>query len=65
MNLPSAADVSLRLVDMSGKEVSSRSFGSLESSSTIQLNTAGLQSGVYLVEVLVNNQRMTKRLIVE
>lgn len=65
VNLPSAADVSLRLVDMSGKEVSSRSFGSLESSSTIQLNTAGLQSGVYLVEVLVNNQRMTKRLIVE
>lgn len=65
VNLPSAADVAIRLLDMSGKEVSSRNFGSLESSSAIQLTTEGLQSGVYLVEVSVNNQRMTKRLIVE
>ncbi|MFK7783724.1 MAG: Omp28-related outer membrane protein [Crocinitomicaceae bacterium] len=65
MELEATSDVQLRLIDMSGKEIASRSYGAVETSSTIQLNTADLNAGVYLVELTVNGQRMTKRLVIE
>ena len=63
--LEATSDVQLRLVDMSGKEMASRYYGAVETSSTVQLNTADLNAGVYLVELTVNGQRMTKRLVIE
>lgn len=63
--LEATSDVQLRLIDMSGKEMASRYYGAVETSSTIQLNTADLNAGVYLVELTVNGQRMTKRLVIE
>ena len=63
--LGATSDVQLRLIDMSGKEIASRHYGDVETSSTIQLNTADLNAGVYLVELTVNGQRMTKRLVIE
>lgn len=65
IELEATSDVQLRLVDMSGKEVAARNYGAMETSSTIQLNTADLNAGVYLVELTVNGQRMTKRLVIE
>ena len=65
MELEATSDVQLRLVDMSGKEIAARNYGAVETSSTIQLNTADLNAGVYLVELTVNGQRMTKRLVIE
>ncbi len=65
IQLESTSDVHLRLIDMSGKEIAARNYGALETSSTIQLNTADLNGGVYLVELTVNGQRMTKRLVIE
>ena len=65
IELEATSDVELRLVDMSGKEIAARNYGAVESSSTIQLNTADLNAGVYLVELTVNGQRMTKRLVIE
>ncbi|MDG1330697.1 MAG: Omp28-related outer membrane protein [Crocinitomicaceae bacterium] len=65
VELEATSDVQLRLIDMSGKEVAARNYGAIEASSTIQLNTAELNAGVYLVELTVNGQRMTKRLVIE
>lgn len=65
VQLEATSDVQLRLIDMSGKELAARNYGAVESSSTIQLNTLDLTAGVYLVELTVNGQRMTKRLVIE
>ncbi len=59
------AEVSVKLVDMSGKEVGSKNYGIVTPGSKIPLNISTLEAGVYLVEVVINNVRMTQRLIVE
>lgn len=63
--LTSSADITLRLLDMSGKELSARNYGSVATTSSVQINTSDLQAGVYLVELTVNGQRLTKRLAVK
>lgn len=65
IQLDETADVQLRLIDMSGKEIAARNYGALTTTSSVQLNTTELNAGVYLVEVTVNGQRMTKRLVIE
>lgn len=65
LNLQKESTVEVRLIDMAGQEIAARNYGSLNSSSTIQLNTADLTAGVYVVEVTINNEKMIKRLIIE
>lgn len=65
VNLTKESTVSLKMMDMSGKELAARNYGSIAGSSSIELNTSGLQAGVYLIELTVNNETMVKRLIVE
>lgn len=65
IQLKSESTVNLRILDMSGKEVAARNYGSLNGASTVNVNTSNFQSGVYMVELTVNNQKMTKRLIVQ
>lgn len=57
--------VELKVVDMSGKEVASRNYGLMSGASTINMNTSNLEVGVYLVELTINNEKMTKRLVIE
>jgi len=59
------SEVQLSVVDMSGKEVESRDYGSMITTSNIQLNTSTLEAGVYLVHLMIDDVRMTKRLIVQ
>jgi hypothetical protein len=59
------SEVQLSVVDMSGKKIESRDYGSLTTTSTIQLNTSSLDAGVYMVHLTIDNARMTKRLIVQ
>ena len=65
INLNKESDVSLKIVDMSGKEVAARNYGLINGASTVGINTSNFQSGVYMVELTVNNQKMTKRLIIQ
>lgn len=65
INLKKESTVALKLMDMSGKEIASGNYGTLNGSSTVELNTSALEAGVYLVELTVNNEKMVKRLIVE
>jgi hypothetical protein len=59
------ASVELNLTDASGKEVSSRNFGTVSGSWVIPVDTKNLESGLYLIQLTVNGQTITKRLIVE
>lgn len=65
LELENDSDVELRLLDMSGKVVNAQGFDMLNASSAIQINTIGLEAGVYLVELTINNTRMVKRLSIK
>ncbi len=57
--------VEVRLIDMSGKVLTERNYGFVSTTSTVQLNTLDLQSGVYLVEVTMDGKRKTRRMVVQ
>ncbi len=65
INLTKESNVDLKVTDAAGKEVANKNYGSMNGSSTVMLNTAELDAGVYLVQLTVNNEVMIKRLIVE
>jgi hypothetical protein len=65
INLTKESTVSMKFMDMAGKIIAARNYGSLNGSSTVELNTSDLKAGVYLIELTVNNEVMVKRLIVE
>lgn len=65
INLNQESTVELKLIDMAGKVLAAKNYGNLNGSSTVTLNTADLNAGVYVVELTVNNEKMVKRLIVQ
>ena len=65
INVKAESDVQLRLLDLSGKVIAANDYGTIATSSVVNLNTAKLNTGVYLLELTVNGERMTKRLVVE
>jgi hypothetical protein len=65
IQLTQESAVALRVVDMSGKTVAFKNYGSMNGASTIDMNTSMLDAGVYMIELTVNNQTMVQRLIVE
>ena len=64
-NFDNNSEVQIKLVDMAGKEVASRDYGVVTAGSKLPINTSSLETGVYLVEVSINNVVMTQRLVVE
>lgn len=65
INVKNESDVQLRLLDLSGKVIAANDYGTIATSSLVNFNTADLNSGVYLVELTVNGEKMTKRLVIE
>jgi hypothetical protein len=65
INLTQESVVEVKLMDMNGKTLKSRNYGSMNGASTIQIPTIDLAKGVYLVEVSVNNIATRKTLVVE
>jgi hypothetical protein len=64
INLKKESQVELKVIDMTGKEVAARNYGSMSGASTIQMNTSSLEAGMYLVELSINNEKTTKRLVI-
>lgn len=60
-----ASEVKLAVVDMSGKEIESRDYGTMTTTSNIQLNTSSLDAGVYMIHLTIDDVRMVKRLVVQ
>ncbi|MFT5860620.1 MAG: hypothetical protein ACI865_002733, partial [Flavobacteriaceae bacterium] len=65
INVKSDSDVQLRMIDMTGKEISAKDYGTISEASIVNVNTTSLDAGVYIVELTVNGQKITKRLIIE
>jgi hypothetical protein len=65
IQLDKDSDVSMKITDMSGKEIASRNYGSMNGAQEVVLDTQKLNAGVYMVELTVNGSKMTKRLVVE
>lgn len=59
------SEVQLAVFDMTGKEVASRDYGTLNTTSTVSMNTSSFEAGVYIVELTIDNIKMTKRLIIK
>jgi hypothetical protein len=57
-----AGDVHIRVLDVRGVQVIERSLGRM-TASTVQLPTATLASGIYLVEFTCGTNKITKKLI--
>lgn len=64
-NLKNESDVAVRVLDMTGKEIANRAYGSMNGSSHITYNTTELKSGIYIVEVVINGARINRRLVIE
>lgn len=65
IELVNEATVQLELVDLSGKVVASRNYGTMNGEGTIQLNTASMHSGVYFVKITVDGVQRTERLVIQ
>lgn len=65
INLNQESVVEVNVLDMNGKSLKSRNYGSMNGASTIQIPTVDLAKGVYVVEVSVNNIATRKTLVVE
>ena len=65
LNLSSESTATVRILDLSGKEITARAYGSISGSSTIQLNTSTFVPGMYIVELTLDNEVLQRRLVVE
>jgi hypothetical protein len=65
IKLDSEAKVEMRMLDISGKVMLAKNFGSLVGTLTETINTSDLSSGIYLVELTIGGNKVTKRLVIE
>ena len=64
-DLTQNAEISIALTDMAGKVVDARDYGVVTPGTKLPIATSSLEAGVYVVQLTVNGNLMTKQLIVE
>ena len=64
LHIPTAAPVSVRVLDAKGGILQARQFGSLQGDFEIGLNTSNYAPGLYIVEMQMNGQRIQKKLVI-
>lgn len=63
-SLTNASDVSIQIVDLTGKEVFVANYGSLLGGvNTVSFDATSFEAGIYYVNVLTNGTQVTKKLI--
>jgi hypothetical protein len=65
LNLENEAQVEMKLIDVSGKVMAAKNYGSLNGTWSVNLNTSTFSAGIYLVELIIDGTKVTKRLVVE
>jgi hypothetical protein len=65
LHIAQSSNVSMKLVDFAGKVISEKAYGSVQGDYQINVNTSVCKSGVYFVELIVNGQTISKKLIIE
>lgn len=64
-NLKNETNVEVMVTDIQGKVIAQRAYGSMNGSSVIEYYAAGLTPGIYMVEILLDGEKITRRLVVE
>jgi Secretion system C-terminal sorting domain/Outer membrane protein Omp28 len=64
-NLKNESQVSVRVLDMAGKVLASKAYEAMNGASSISYNTSDLNQGIYTVEVTINGERITRRLVIQ
>jgi hypothetical protein len=65
LQIAQASNVSMKLVDFAGKVISEKEYGSVQGTFEVNVNTSNFKAGVYFVELTVNGQTTSKKLIIE
>ena len=65
ISLQYESSIKIKLIDASGKEISFKDFGKVNGGWTIPVDTKNLESGLYLIQLEVNGEIISKRLIIE
>jgi hypothetical protein len=65
LQIAQASNVSMKLVDFAGKVISEKEYGSIQGTFEVNVNTSNFKAGVYFVELTVNGQTTSKKLIIE
>lgn len=65
LQIAQASNVSMKLVDFSGKVLREKVYGSVQGHYEIQINTSNYKAGVYFVELTIDGRTTAKKLIVE
>lgn len=65
LNLESQENVTLQIVDIAGKIVRTKDYGQMVGSYTLPIGLNDLGSGIYFVNLLIGDQSITKKLIIE
>jgi hypothetical protein len=64
LHIPTAAPVSVHVLDAKGGILQARQFGSLQGDFEIGLNTSNYAPGLYIVELQMNGHRVQKKLVI-
>lgn len=65
ISLQKESSVHIKLIDASGKTITSKDFGNINGSWNIPIDTRGLDSGLYLIQLEINGEVVSKRLVKE
>ena len=65
IDLKSEENVSLQIVDLTGKMVKTINFGKLNGAYILPIDLADMKAGMYFVNLWIGNQTITQKLMVE
>ena len=64
VNLEKSENVQLKLIDLTGKVITSRNYGNLSGAQQLTIPTASLEAGIYFVQVQIANEMKSLRLVI-
>ncbi len=65
LNLAKTSNVTLQLVDITGKMIRENNLGSINGSNKHNFNIAGIAKGSYFINVIANNSHEVRKIIIE
>jgi hypothetical protein len=64
LNINTLSEIGVRVLDLNGKVVAMQSYGKLSGEQQINIETADLSNGLYLVQIAIDNQLLTQKMMV-
>jgi hypothetical protein len=64
IELKSEENISLQILDISGKVIRTANYGRLNGSYVLPIDLSGINSGMYIVNMWIGNQTITEKLVI-